>query len=144
MIGGLALIPCTVLAIGWSYHDTRTTLPASLWVLGWSVALVLPLALAAVLRGRSAWMNLLAALWVVVLGNFRAQDAPAYLWCALGSIGLVAWGLTEGRRERVNLGVAGFALTVLSFYFSTVMDKLDRSISLIGLGILFLGGGWAL
>ena len=64
--------------------------------------------------------------------------------CAAGSIGLVAWGLNEARRERINLGVAGFALTILAFYFSTVMDKLGRSASLIGLGLLFLLGGWLL
>ena len=37
-----------------------------------------------------------------------------------------------------------FALTVLSFYFAKVMDKLERSGSLVLLGILFLAGGWAL
>jgi uncharacterized membrane protein len=52
--------------------------------------------------------------------------------------------LLERRRERINLGVAGFALTVVIFYFSNVMDKLGRSMSLIGLGVLFLFGGWGL
>jgi uncharacterized membrane protein len=62
----------------------------------------------------------------------------------LGSIGLIAWGLKEGRKERINLGVAGFGLTVFVFYFSTVMDKLGRAASLVGLGLLFLLGGWLL
>jgi uncharacterized membrane protein len=62
----------------------------------------------------------------------------------MGSFGLAAWGIREARPERINLGIAGFALTVLAFYFSSVMDKLGRSASLIGLGVLFLGGGWAL
>lgn len=44
----------------------------------------------------------------------------------------------------MNLGVAGFGLTVLVFYFSNVMDKLVRSLSLVALGVLFLAGGWAL
>ena len=61
---------------------------------------------------------------------------------------MVGWGLLERRSERINLGVAGFALTVIIFYFSDVMDKLGRSASLIGLGVLFLFlflfGGWAL
>jgi hypothetical protein len=35
-------------------------------------------------------------------------------------------------------------LTVAFFYFSSIMDKLGRSASLIGLGVLFLLGGWAL
>jgi uncharacterized membrane protein len=52
--------------------------------------------------------------------------------------------MKEARKERVNLGIAGFALTILFFYFSTVMDKLGRSASLIGLGLLFLLGGWLL
>ena len=61
--------------------------------------------------------------------------------CPLGSGGR---GIRDGRAERVNLAVAGLAVTVLVFYFSSVMDKLGRSASLIGVGLLFLGGGWAL
>jgi hypothetical protein len=36
------------------------------------------------------------------------------------------------------------ALTLILFYFSQVFDKLGRSASLIGLGVLFLLGGWLL
>jgi uncharacterized membrane protein len=72
------------------------------------------------------------------------RELGPYGMCALGSVGLIAWGLKEARRERINLGVAGFALTVLSFYFSNVMDKLGRAASLVGLGVLFLLGGWLL
>jgi len=36
------------------------------------------------------------------------------------------------------------ALTLIVFYFSEVFDKLGRSASLIGLGVLFLLGGWLL
>jgi hypothetical protein len=57
---------------------------------------------------------------------------------------LIVWGILERRSERINLGVAGFAITLLVFYFSSVMDRLGRSASLVGLGLLFLGGGWAL
>ncbi|HSE88969.1 MAG TPA: hypothetical protein VLJ79_22320 [Candidatus Binatia bacterium] len=121
------------------------------------VALSLPLALAWVLRRGASWMNLVGALWVVALGTTSLPSQPnetllRYVWrelgpytmSALGSIGLIAWGLKETRKERINLGVAGFALTVLFFYFSNVMDKLGRSASLIGLGLLFLLGGWFL
>jgi uncharacterized membrane protein len=52
--------------------------------------------------------------------------------------------LQEQRRERINLGVAGFALTIVVFYFSSVMGKLGRSASLVGFGLLFLLGGWQL
>lgn len=69
---------------------------------------------------------------------------PLYTWSALGAIGLIAWGLFEAHKARVNMGVALFGLTVLAFYFSSLMDKLGRSLSLVGLGVVFLLGGWAL
>jgi uncharacterized membrane protein len=62
----------------------------------------------------------------------------------VGSVGLAWWGIRESRAERINLAIAGFALTVLCFYFSDVMDKIGRSASLMLLGLLFLGGGWLL
>jgi uncharacterized membrane protein YfcA len=55
---------------------------------------------------------------------------------------MIAWGIHEFRAERVNLGMAGFAITILCFYFSSVMDKLGRSTSLIVLGVVFLAGAW--
>ena len=150
--GGLALIPCAfiLIALGWErsrISSLHPGLPGHLAALGWAAALGLPLLAALALRGRASWINLLAAVWVWLLGMLRfrpGEDIIVYLWCAVGSVGLVAWGLAEAREERINLGVAGFALTVLFFYFSSVMDKLGRSVSLMGLGALFLGGGWAL
>ena len=155
-IGALALIPSVLLVI--ASRDWRQFWSSSISrELGRTVALLLPLALAWVLRRSAAWMNLIAALWVVALGTTSLASQPnesllRFIWrelepyalCALGSIGLIAWGLKEARKERINLGVAGFALTVLVFYFSNVMDKLGRSASLIGLGLLFLLGGWLL
>jgi len=44
----------------------------------------------------------------------------------------------------VNLGVVAFAVAVGWFYFSDIFDKVGRSLGLIGLGVLFLAGGWAL
>lgn len=158
-LGGLALIPGTAAVIlsGTMGPWRQFTPPESYRLLGWLVALGGPLILAWRLRRHAAWMNVIAALWVVLMGtlNLRTETVqilPFYLWhklgpygmCALGSIGMIAWGLKESRKERINLGIAGFALTVLFFYFSTVMDKLGRSTSLIGLGILFLLGGWLL
>lgn len=89
-------------------------------------------------------MNAVAAFWVWLLGIMNGRELPLYAWCALGAAGQIFWGLHEGRRERVNLGIAGFALTLLFFYFSSVMDKLGRSLGLMGLGLLFLLGGWQL
>jgi len=159
-MGGLALIPFTVFVVvsGTFASGEQHSLPGSYNVWGWVVALALPLVLAWWLRRNAAWMNVIAALWVVVLGATSRQKSKAgesllrYAWnevgvyviCALGSIGLIAWGLREARKERLNLGVAGFGLSVLAFYFSTVRDKLGRAASLIGLGLLFLLGGWLL
>jgi uncharacterized membrane protein len=85
-------------------------------------------------------------LWVVAALYARsvAGDIFAYAWWALGAVGLVFWGLHDRRSERINMGAVLFAITVLTFYFSEVMSKLERSASLAGLGILFLAGGWAL
>ena len=87
-----------------------------------------------------------AAVWTVLLLLIeRALGTVAlYPWWVIGAGGLVAWGIHEGRSERVNMGAALFAATVVAFYFSQVMDKMGRSASLIGLGLLFLAGGWAL
>ncbi len=158
-IGGLALIPlaATVPHLPSSLPWQQLPSLESYRLLGWAAALGLPLLLAFWLRRGAGWINIVALLWVIALGTTRFRFSPgASLWTygwedlgryalwALGSLGLIAWGLKEARKERINLGVAGFALTVFAFYFSTVMDKLDRSASLISLGFLFLLGGWLL
>ncbi len=155
-IGGIILIPASGLAICFgSYGSLNTSpMPPGHLVFGWGLALLLPLVLAWLLRGRRVWLNVIAALWVVALSisgiylrgslSHSLDALPVYVLCALGSVGLVAWGMKEHRKERINLGILGFALTILTFYFSTMMDKLGRSASLVGLGLLFLLGGWFL
>jgi uncharacterized membrane protein len=145
--GALGLIPATLgflLAVhGLRHYSSGPSI--ELAVMGWGAALVLPLALAWWMRGPGAAANLAAALWVMA-GTWlaRGDGVQPYLWSLAFSLGLVAWGLVERRPLRINLGVAGFALTVVVFYFSSVMDRLGRSASLIGLGVLFLGGGYLL
>ena len=162
-IGGISLLPLTLLTFVeereflWFWRG-RPEMPEMVRVFGWIIAVGAPLLLAFVLRRKAGWINALSAVWVLVIGTFHSVDsAPArplriyawstlgpYFWAGLGALGLIGWGLFERRRERINLGVAGFALTVVIFYFSDVMDKLGRAASLIGLGVLFLFGGWAL
>ena len=162
-IGGISLLPLTILAfveeraLLWSWR-ARPEVPEMVHVFGWIIGIGAPLLLAFVLRRKDAWINALFAVWVLVIGTFQPDFTSAteplrmyawdsvgpYFWAGLGALGLIGWGLLERRRERINLGVAGFALTVAIFYFSDVMDKLGRSASLIGLGVLFLFGGWAL
>lgn len=159
-IGGLTLIPAAIAVMhsGEFLIRRQLPLPVGYQVSGWIVALAGPLLLAWRLRRNAAWMNIIAALWVVALGTTSLtlsaasesllrhawRELGAYGICWLGSIGLIAWGLQEARKERINLGIVAFALTVVNFYFSTAMDKLGRAASLIGLGLLFLLGGWLL
>jgi uncharacterized membrane protein len=162
-IGGLALLPLSVVAFvegrenWWWGWQNRPDISPLLHVAGWAIATLAPLTLAFALRSNAAWLNAVATVWVLVIGTFRPVDQVSggglpmfgwsslgpYFWAGIGALGMVGWGLLERRRERINLGVAGFALTVVIFYFSDVMDKLGRSASLIGLGVLFLFGGWA-
>jgi len=148
-LGGMSLLPAALAlaAVSGVVMDSATApLPIGLRALGWTVALGLPLILAVAVRRAAAWPNLLAIFWVLALIKLRpiAGEASLYLWWALGATALVAWGVREARSERINMGSAIFAFTVLAFYFSQVMDKLGRSASLVGFGLLFLAGGWAL
>ncbi len=202
-LGAVALIPGVVLVAvaasqGFDVEPDWGAVPAGWKIVGWTLAFALPLGTAFLLRGRAAWMNLGAAVWVAVLGAFSwrgtYRELVLYLWCLVGSLGLMAWSIHEERRRRlhlglltlfitavlllawaerydkalaylgcalgsaalvgwgiraplkeaINVGVGLFALTVGFFYFSTVMDKLSRSASLIGFGLLFLIGGWLL
>jgi uncharacterized membrane protein len=143
-IGGIGLIPSIVaVATGTRWGSTPASTGRFL-IVGWSIAFLLPLALAFIYRKRRVWMNLAAALWVATLSGLAWYHVAVwiYLWCAIGSAGMIAWGIYEFRSERINLGMAGFALTVLFFYFSSVMDMLGRSTSLITLGVVFLAGAW--
>lgn len=150
-VGGIALLPAALALTTasspslWRLEQSQS-IPLVLRAIGWTVALGVPLTLSVALRRKAAWPNALAAVWVLALIMLRplAADVFTYVWWALGAIALVAWGARDGRGERINMGAALFAATVLTFYFSQVMDKLGRSASLAGLGVLFLGGGWAL
>ncbi|HXN00065.1 MAG TPA: DUF2157 domain-containing protein [Candidatus Dormibacteraeota bacterium] len=165
-IGSIALLPCVGIAVAIATDESyslryseRSTLSVRTLLIGWTVALAGPLILSWLLRGRAVWINFLWAAWayalIVSAGHSQSIEKNSYhghlgatlaLYAlyALGSVGLVAWGLYEKRKERLNLGVAAFAISVLFFYFDTFMDKLGRSASLLILGVLCLAGGYAL
>ncbi len=163
-IGGLAIIPTAAAAMppNWNYEwylNSSRPLPLSAWFAISLVAVGGSLGLAWWLRRGDAWLNAVAAAWIVVLvmiparsdggaleplWHYAARELGPYVWAGLASIGLVLWGLREKRPERINLGLASFGITMMVFYFSEVMDKLGRSASLIGFGILFLLLGWSL
>lgn len=153
-LGALALIPAAA-AIGWGDDDYRsyadvgpTPVSGTVRGLAWTLAIVLPLAVAWFVRGREAVWILAALAWALVLSQVPtrsdAGDLAMYALFAVGGIGVVLWGLRDRQRLAINVGVLGFALAVLGFYFDSVYDKLGRSLGLIGLGVLFIGGGWML
>ena len=158
-IGALALIPAVLFVIiSGAHSDSRQFSPSGIArELGWIATLSLPLVLAWLLR-RDAFMDKSHR---GPLGRRAGYNQPSvstqrkFVASCLARAGTLRnvragfhrtdrLGFEEARKERINLGVAGFALTVLVFYFSNVMDKLGRSASLIGLGLLFLLGGWLL
>jgi uncharacterized membrane protein len=162
-LGGLALLPCAGIGIALAAEDHyrysgfagRPEVSRALLSIYWAIAGGAPLILAWFTRQKAAWMNVLWAGWVWALleaasyagwGGDRRISAKIALYalCAIGAVGLVAWGLYERRKERLNLGVAAFAVSVLFFYFDSFMDKLGRSASLLILGLLCLAGGYAL
>jgi hypothetical protein len=165
-IGGIHVLSCAGLAIAFAHEDSLAydrnapPLSATTLALFWIIAVAAPLLLAWLLRGRAVWMNVLAALWAfaLIFASARARHYDnvrgyhesllwillLYLLCALGSAGLVAWGLHEKRKERINLGIAAFALSVLFFYFDSFMGKLGRSLSLLLLGLICILGGYLL
>jgi hypothetical protein len=145
-IGGVALIPAALWLVSaewWAYRPAGTAQVSE--VLAWGLALGLPLGIAVGLRGRGALPMAPIALWVAIGPEaIQHRGVAPYLWAAALAGLLLGWGLRDRRSAPVNLGMAGFALTVLVFYFSDVMDRLGRSASLVGMGLLLLGGGYLL
>lgn len=151
-LGAIGLIPaCVALRLahqGLHAGDPHANVSGVYLYPSWILAVGLPLLTAFLLRGKQAFFLLLALPWcILIVGvDWDSGDASVALYAlyALGAVAVAAWGIRERIALNVNLGVLGFALTVLTFYFSDVFDKLDRSIGLVGMGILFLGGGWLL
>jgi uncharacterized membrane protein len=143
---------------GW--HDWASTpkMPAALLLLGWLCVAALPVLVAWRLNRSSVLPVTVALLVAVILPHLYRMSSNEYpsRWlfatpalAAHALVGLAAafltwWGVQQRSRALINYGVVCFAIAVLWFYFSSVMGKLERSFSLMLLGILFLAGGWAL
>jgi uncharacterized membrane protein len=155
-LGAIAVIPASVaLAMAGDVDDALAGVAGHDLAMGavpravaWSVAILVPLALAAWLRGRDALWMLAALAWALILVQVSprtdAGELAMYGLLELGAVGVVLWGLRDGQRLAVNVGVLGFALAMLGFYFASLYDRLGRALGLIGLGVLFIGGGWLL
>lgn len=146
-----------------SWSSQQSLIPFGVRVGAWIVIAALPLLIAA-FHGHKGLIPVTAAIalalalpwcyraWIETfpLGTATysyTRTAPNLLAHALVAgfaAFLCAWGVKLASRALVNLGIAGFAAAVAWFYFSDVFSALGRSLGLIGLGILFLAGGWAL
>ena len=147
-MGGLALVP---LAVTWAVVATGLDLPALgqpllLSLLVWVVMLGGPIILGWWLRPHRFWPLALAAIWMILDLVIQVQGFTvlSFAWWGVGSVGLMVWGSAEARAERVNLGTVLLATTLIGFYFTEVIGRFDRSLTLLGLGLFFLVGGWGL
>jgi uncharacterized membrane protein len=145
----------------WSASQTFLSFPFRFW--GWTAIAALPLFFSLFRLFKSA-VPVTAAIafsiafpWCVRTwtqrydhGNFHSSftrtepNLAAYALVAAFAVFLIWWGVRLASRALVNLGVVGFGVAVGWFCYSNIFDKVGRSLGLIGLGILFLAGGWAL
>jgi uncharacterized membrane protein len=145
----------------WSASQTFLSFQFRFW--GWSAIAALPLFFSIFRLFKSA-VPVTAAIalsmalpWCVRtwiesrnFGNFHTSftrtepNLAAHALVAAFAVFVIWWGVRLASRVLVNLGVVGFGLAVGWFYFSNIFDKVGRSLGLIGLGILFLAGGWVL
>ncbi len=153
-LGAVALIPAAVaLAMAGDVDrafggDAQPEVVGAARWLAWAIAIGLPLALGAWLRGRDSLWLLAALAWALLLARVsphtNAGELAMYGLLEIGAVGVVLWGLRDGQRLAVNVGVFGFALAMFAFYFASLYDRFGRALGLIGLGVLFIGGGWLL
>ncbi len=153
-----------VLLGGWqSWSATQTYLPFGTRAWGWVDIALLPLFFA-LFRLRKSLAPVAAALVFAIalpwcqrtwteLEKFgdhqhtftrHGPNLAAHALVAAFAVFIIWWGVRQASKALVNLGILGFAIAVGWFYFSDIFDKAGRSLGLIGLGILFLAGGWAL
>lgn len=135
-IGTVAVLPCGIGMVLLAENAKST---------GWELVL-LPVPVALILRRLAAWPVIVWVTWIVFQMGVADSSIVVikYLLAGAASVGLAVWGVLELRKERVNLGFAAFVITVGTFYFHYAADKLDRSLGLIVLGVVFLAGGWQL
>lgn len=154
VIGTAALTNDPSLWFDWS---KKGSMPVSLQLFAWLCLTALPLLAAWRFNPPSVVPVAVVLLSAIVLPHLYHIDhtgfAPwmypqptllAHALVALLAAFLAWWGVQQRSRAVANYGVVCFGLSVLWFYFSSVMGKLERSFSLMLLGVLFLGGGWGL
>lgn len=139
-LGALGLGPLTIAVMVLS-HERHSSAPATP---DWLCFLLLTACF--LLFTRSSPGRLAAIVFTSLLAMLvtLAPGWHNYLALGLGHAALAGWGVASQRAERINLGIAGFALTVIGFCLSHAMSLLGSSLGLILLGLLMLGGGFLL
>lgn len=142
-LGALIHIPAIIVLLldSGSYQSERAEL---------ALATTLALLLVAVAAGLlptpfdvERGLVVLGALAVAWASNF-VGSWMTYLILGVGYVALCAWAVRRGRPEAINLGIAGFAISVVGFYVSHALNLFGGSLGLVILGLLMLGGGFAL
>lgn len=147
-IGAIAILPLCVFLLVLAddligIASRGRELPIATQAVTSVLALGLPLALAYMLRGREAWQAAVAAAWAVIAVRWLGDTGGLiYLWAGVGALLLTGSGVREASPRRITLGLAGFGIAVVVFYFASVMDKLGRATALVFGGLLFLGVGF--
>jgi uncharacterized membrane protein len=165
-VAAIAAVAGTVMMnSGWaSWSASQTAIPFGTRFWAWTAIAAVPLAIAA-FRGHWGLIPPASAIAVAIAlpwcqrtwiehyeyGNGRnvsfTRSDPnllAHMLVAAFAVFMIGWGMRQASRALVNLGIVYFAIAVTRFYYSNIFDKVGRSLGLIGLGILFLAGGWAL
>ena len=172
-VHGILFAAATIAAIagtfmmteGWpSWFATETFIPFGTRFWAWTAIAALPLVVAAfkghwgLIPPASAIVFSIALPWCQHTWtqfndfgpggrNYYTRSDPnlaAHALVAAFAVFMIWWGMRQASRALVNLGILYFAIAVAWFYWSNIFDKVGRSLGLIGLGILFLAGGWAL
>ncbi|MGA7339371.1 MAG: DUF2157 domain-containing protein [Terracidiphilus sp.] len=151
-----ALVGIVLMLENWSsWSADQTLVPFSTRVWAWAVIAALTLGIAAFHGHKGLIPPAVAVVFSIALPwcyrtvkeGTNIQTEPNLLAHALVAgfaVFLCWWGVRLASRMLVNLGIVGFAIAVAWFYFSDIFSKVGRSLGLIGLGVLFLAGGWAL
>jgi uncharacterized membrane protein len=165
--GAIAAVLGVVMMVeGWRSWGSMTSLPWGLRVWAWMAIAALPLIVALGRFTKSFIPVAAAAAFAIALpwcnrvwtqhytyGPGTGQTSSytrnepnlaAHALVAAFAVFLIWWGVRQASKALVNFGLVGFAIVVVWFYFSDIFDKVGRSLGLIGLGVLFLVGGWAL
>jgi hypothetical protein len=159
-----SVVGVVVLLEGWRSWGDQTYLSLGTRTWGWVFIAVIPLLFAVFKFSKSVIPVAAAICFSITLPwcqriwtetfidyegskHFHVYSKPnlaAHALVAAFAVFIIWWGVRQLSQALVNLGIVGFAITVIWFYFSDIFDKVGRSLGLIGLGILFLAGGWAL